>query len=346
MAVEGELSTERVGVTRPASIFSGRPLARGERLQIAVLFGLAAGFAAWAAFQILPDMMARDFTYPWRGARALLEGQNPYEVIRPTGPAPFDHWFMYPLTAAIAVLPLGLAPAQAGGVIFVILGTTALTYVVTARGMGACWIFASVPLALSVVLAQWPPLLIAATVTPALAWALTCKPTIGLALFLYRPTWTSAAVCAGFVTLAFLVQPGWLSDWLQATRTLSEHHAPVTTPVGALPLLALLRWRRPEARVVAAMALVPQNFYFYDQLPLWLAARTGRSALALTILSWIAWIGMTMRCGDVPSCAWGAEPFILSLLYLPATALVLVDRESIAHARAWLTRLRRGRAGA
>ena len=32
-------------------------------------------------------------------------------------------------------------------------------------------------------------------------------------------------------------------------------------------LLAMLRWRRPEGRLVAAMACVPQTYFSCDQLP-------------------------------------------------------------------------------
>src|SRR5262245_23101960 len=105
----------------PHSIFTGRPLSRGERVVIAVLVSIAAGLAAAIAFQKLPGMMARDFTYPWSGARALASGADPYQVIRPTGPPPADMYFMYPLTAAVAVLPLAAAPVALGGVLFVAL---------------------------------------------------------------------------------------------------------------------------------------------------------------------------------------------------------------------------------
>src|SRR6185369_13491046 len=136
----------------------------------------------------------------------------------------------------------------------------------------------SVPFALATVLAQWSPLLIAGALAAPLAWALTCKPTLGIALFAYRPGWRSAIVAGAMLALAFTLQPNWVGEWLVAARTVVAHPAPVMKAWGFVPLFALLRWRRPEARLVAVMSLVPQNLYFYDQLPLWLVARTGVSA--------------------------------------------------------------------
>jgi hypothetical protein len=309
------------------SIFSGRPLERAERLQIAILVGAAAGLAAYLSFQLVPDMVARDFTYPWRGGRAILAGDNPYVTIRPQGPPPYEMYFMYPMTAALAALPFALFVAQVGGALFVAAGAAALTFAITRDGLGRCWMLVSPSFMLAVVLGQWSPILIAAALLTPLAWLLTCKPTIGLALFTFRPGWRPAVICAAFVALAFLIEPRWLSGWLQATGTVREHYIPALRPLGILALLALVRWRRGEARVVAAMALVPQNMYFYDQLPLWLAARSGRATLLLTSLAWVAWVLAERRCGGRPFCGPEAEPWVIGLLYLPAAAMaILSDR--------------------
>ena len=93
-------------------------------------------------------------------------------------------------------------------------------------------------------------------------------------------------------------------------------------------VLSLLRWRRPEARLVGVMALMPQNLYFYDQLPLWLVARNGREALALTLASWVAWAGMKVQCGDQPFCGPEAEPWLLACVYLPAAAIALLSKDT------------------
>lgn len=319
----------------PAGIFTGRPLTRGERVQVAVLIGAAAGVAALLAFGLVPQMLARDFTYPWRGARALLAGQDPFEVIRPSGPAPFDMWFMYPLTAAMAVVPLAPLSAQLAGALFAALGAGLLTYALTVHGMGRLWLLVSAPFCMSIVLAQWSPILMASSLLLPLTWLLTAKP-IGLALWLSRPSWKGAVLCALFVALSFALQPGWLAEWIRNTRHMPHHGVPLTHPLGALALLALLRWRTPEGRLVAAMAVMPQNLWYYDQFPLLLAARSGRGALVLALCTWGAWGITKLRCSDPYFCGPEAEAPILALLYLPALLMVLLGDDP----RRWWRRAR------
>lgn len=311
------------GVAAAEQRYRVKALSQRQRLAIALTIGLAAGTLTWLAFQQRPDMLARDFTYPLRGALAVLDGQNPYEVIRPAGPPPYDYPFMYPLTAAIAAIPFALLPMQLAGVVFVILGVGALAYFVSGRGPGQLWVVLSVPFIMTVVLAQWGPLMMAGTMTPILGWALAAKPTIGLALFAYRPDWRTGAVALALTGLAFVVQPGWLADWFAAVKGLPGHPIPASRPLGFLAALALIKWRKPEARLVGVMALVPQNLYFYDQLALWLVARNGRTALALTITSWLALLATRAQCGDRLFCGPEAELSILGLIYLPAAIIAL-----------------------
>lgn len=314
----------------PDGIFSGRALSRAERVQIAVLIGVAAAAVTWIAYQLVPDMLARDFTYPWRGARALLEGLDPYREIHPAGPPPNDMYFMYPLTAAMAAVPFAWPSAQAGGAIFAGIGAGALAYALSATaGLRHFWLFMSPPFGLAVVLGQWSPILTAAALAWPLSWLLTAKPTIGLPLFLYRPTKQSVALCTLFVAISLAWQPMWPIEWWEATRTVQEHYAPALRPYGFVALLALVKWRRPEARLVAGMALVPQNLYFYDQLPLFLTATSGRRTLLLTVLSWVAWIGAHVGCATPVYCGREGETWVILLLYVPAAAMSVLDIETM-----------------
>jgi hypothetical protein len=310
-------------------LFTGRVLARGERVFVAVLVAVAAGAATWLATRLYPQYLAKDFTYPWRAARALLAGANPYEVILPTGPYPFESRFPYPISAAIAALPLAGLSAPLAAALFSA-GSTLLLALALLRDR--LWrllplVGASFLAALSV--AQWSPLLVAGALLPWGGWALACKPTLGAALFVYRPSWRSALLGAALLGVGFLLVPTWLTDWIHAGRTVVAHPPPVLVPFGWVPLLALLRWRRPEARLVAAMALVPQNLMFYDQLPLWLAATTPWRALALTASSWIGYGLMRTGCPDVLQCGALSEPWVIGFLYVPATVIALLpDRAS------------------
>ena len=88
--------------------------------------------------------------------------------------------------------------------------------------------------------------------------------------------------------------------------------------------MALLRWRRPEARLVAAMACVPQLMYFADQLPLWLVARTRRETMVLSAVSATAWVAsllVNIQADRQP--AFSSVPYVLAGVYLPVLVMVL-----------------------
>ena len=310
---------------RQASIFSGRTLDRDERVLIALTIGVAAGIAALLVFASEPLFAAKDFTYPWRAARALLAGRDPYQVIRPTGPYPFESYFPYPLPAAFVGIPFAWLPPGVGGALFFGLSTGALAYALTRQGMGRLWLFCSPSFAMAAALGQWSPLIMAGALMTPFAWALTCKPTIGAALFAYRPSRRTVWIGLAVLALSLVVLPRWPLEWIAAARHAPHHYAPVLRPLGALALVALVRWRTPEGRLVAAMSCVPQNLYFYDQLPLWLAARSGRAAAALTASSWIAFYMTERACGTELFCGREAEPWVIALIYLPAAAIVLVE---------------------
>jgi hypothetical protein len=311
---------------RPArrGLFSGRPLTAGERGFVACAVGFGAGMTAWLSMHTVPEMAAKDFTYPWRAARALLAGQNPYDVIVPSGTYPFESYLPYPLPAAVVTLPFALVPAQVGAAIFTGVTSALLAWLLIREGTWRLWAFLGAPFAMTLVLAQWGPLLMAGALLPLLGFVLAIKPTIGLALFAYRPRWEAVVGGLLICAVAFAFLPTWPVDWWEATRSLSSPHpAPIMRPFGWIGLLSLLCWRRPEARLLAAMTCVPQNLYFYDQLPLMLVAWNARTAAALVVLSWLGWAVTKMRCADPYFCGTAAEQSVIWLVYLPATLLVL-----------------------
>jgi len=99
---------------------------------------------------------------------------------------------------------------------------------------------------------------------------------------------------------------------------------------GPLLLLALLRWRRPEARLLAVLACVPQTFSSYDSLILFLAVRTRREGLFLAACSLLVTAYVAMK-GPAPTYAETVHrfaPIRLWVLYLPAVAMVLMRRNA------------------
>ncbi|GLC26656.1 hypothetical protein [Roseisolibacter agri] len=328
--------------TASRGIFSGRPLERGERLVLAVIVGVLSAARTWGVLRGAPHTLGKDFTYPWRAARALLAGRNPYDVIQPGGPYPLESGFPYPLPAAFPALPLAHLPVDVATTVFMGLTCALFAYAFLRPGLWRLWALPTVAYALTTALGQWGPLLIAGALLPGLGFLLSIKPTLGLALFAYRPS--RAAVVGGAVLalVALAMVPTWPLDWLHVTRAVHSHPAPVTMPWGWLPLLALFRWRSPEARLVAVLACVPQNLYFYDQLPLWLVPWNALGTLTLSAGSIVAW-GIALRDCPTNYCGPSSAPGIIALLYLPATVLALLRPEPdgrpaplVEAARRWL----------
>jgi hypothetical protein len=99
---------------------------------------------------------------------------------------------------------------------------------------------------------------------------------------------------------------------------------PLRLPGGFLILIVLLRWRRPVARLVAAMACVPQLMYFAVQLTLWLVPRTRRETMVLSAVSAGAWIAsLIINIQGDRQPAFSSVPYVLVGVYLPAVIMVL-----------------------
>jgi hypothetical protein len=84
------------------------------------------------------------------------------------------------------------------------------------------------------------------------------------------------------VLIGFLLVPTWLGDWLAALPEM-KYPPPILTRWGWLSVLALLRWRRPEARLIFVLACMPQTAAWYDVLPLFLVAVTFRETLFMAV---------------------------------------------------------------
>jgi hypothetical protein len=126
--------------------------------------------------------------------------------------------------------------------------------------------------------------------------------------------------------LSLLVLPGWPLDW-SADHEQPEGHSPAALilPLGPLLLLAALRWKTPKGRLLFSLSLLPQMPFFYDQLLLWLIPASLAQGLALSGLSWVAFLAwrlitLSTQSGTTPA---PATQLILALIYLPALAMLL-----------------------
>jgi hypothetical protein len=179
---------------------------------------------------------------------------------------------------------------------------------------------------------QWSPLLVAAAVLPWLGFAWTAKPTIGGALFAAYPSRAATWGAAAMVLVSLLAWPTWPVEWFHAVREASLRPL-IARPGGALLLLALLRWKEPEARLLATLACVPQTAGLYESLPLFLIPRDKGEGYLLAALSYVPafelWV-LNPRAASAPleSVIEARWPLLFLSLYLPALVMVLRKRNS------------------
>lgn len=296
------------------------------RLIISAALGGWGAFITYFSLVVAPQHLAKDFTWPWRAARVLLEGNNPYAVIQATGPYPFNVGLFYPLTAAIATTPFAPFSPAIAGTLFFGLSAALLAFGLTATrdGLARLPVFASAPFCMAAILCQWSPLITAAALLPALQFLCTTKPNLGLVAWIYRPSAKGAIAGAAFIGLSILLMPHWPFDWREALTAAPRYKGPVFRGlIGVVLLAGAIRWRRREGRLFLAMALTPQLSLFYDQLPLWLIPNTIWRSLALSAASWIAWSQWYPSRALKASVAI-AEPWVFWLVYVPALMLLLL----------------------
>jgi hypothetical protein len=293
-----------------------------------------------------------DFDQLWFAARHAWNHQNPYPLIGP-GKA-FDwRWpFVYPLTTAIAVLPIAWLPLLPARMIFAGVSAGTLTFALLRQGTAVLPVLASAAVLDAVRAAQISPLLTAGVVLTGAAVALSFKPHIGLLLLVASPRPRAMAVAALStvlcIAIAFWFVPTWPSSWLEALQDTGHFRAPVLVLGGPLLLLAAVRWRRLDARVLLACALVPHTPAIYDVVPLALLARGFRESMAFALLTYIALFAQVqLVTGLPPADASTMAARILNLtIYLPALLAVLlrpnegVDEDDGVLSR-WTARARR-----
>jgi hypothetical protein len=285
-----------------------------------------------------------DFDYFWTAARALIHGQDPYRAVAESG---IGYPLFYPLPAVLVVAPLGLLPLWAAKVAFAWAGTFLLSLAAFRYGRGLPAVLFSASFLSALMQGQWSPLLTPGAVLPWLGALWITKPSIGLALAVAYPSRRAAIGAAVLLVASLVVRPAWPAEWLESLRA-TNHLILALQPGGVLLLLSLLRWRRPEGRLLAAFACVPQTPALYETIPLFLIPRTRWGGYLLALLSLAATAYMrtvtpldsSMRIEDSLVQRW---PIMLGFIYLPALLLVLLpDLEERLERRlgVWLARPR------
>ena len=304
-----------------------REPSRAARILVAVAI---AGYGIWWLF-LNRALGSSDLDQVWYAATALRHGLNPYEVIGPTGT--WFHWtwrFYYPMPAVLLAVPFSFLPLTVARYVFVGASSGLLAYGVTRRAWFPLMIFASGAYVNAALVAQWSPLFAAAILLPGLAVVFPAKPT--LAAICAAPMSTSRrtaiAVLLCWTVLAILswvALPQWFASWRDAVRGAAHVRPLIALPGGFLLLAAALKWRRPEARLLIAYALVPHTTLLYEAVPALLFPDTWRQMLMLTIGSIVAYgiESTVIHATDTPTLIARQGMVTLLCVYLPALALVL-----------------------
>ena len=292
-----------------------------------------------------------DFGQNWAAARILLDGGNPYELI---GPGRQFHWFngyFYPLPAAVLAIPFALLSwLQATAAASAIVGAL-MAWMLGRVGMIGLLLLVSPSVLMAIAEAQWAAVFTAALLWPVLGFMLPAKPTIGTAIFAARPNRLALAGSLALVALSLAIRPSWPLEWLEALRETRPtdvagaaggvpYPVPIAHPIGWIVALALLRWRRADARLLLLLACVPQSLRLYETVPLLLLVRTRAEALWYVVAGYVVFVSVRLNSpyptpwADLPI----TTPLILLLFYVPATLLVL-RRPNVGEVPEWIERL-------
>jgi len=281
------------------------------------------------------NIVAADFTWAWRGARLLVEGSDPYALIRPEGAYPYNDYLYYPLPALLIALPLIPFAGPSAGAIFIGISSGLLCWgLLKEQPKHSLLLFLSAPYVYALISVQWSPLITAAAFVPVLGFCIPAKPNLGIAILIAYPHPRRIALAALSVLISLIIMPTWP---LALFRSLPAHlnYVPLFNWFGLPVVLAALFWRRSAARLLVVMACVPQRL-IYDQLALFLIPQTLRQMVMMIIGGWLGiFLGLIFDDG-----IWA-----LSCVYLPALACILIqERASIArHVEVWREDARRMR---
>ena len=270
--------------------------------------GLGAALLVWFNYRFSPDAYS-DFDLIWFGVRALLAGQNPYLTVPESFPWPN----FYPLTALLLGFPLAVLPLMGARCAFAFLTAAVATWAVLRHHRPAILLLVSGPFLYAIQRGQWSPLILAACLIPAWGVVVAAKPSVGLAAILYRPSRVALAGAAGLALVSLVVMPAWPLDWLAALSQQRNLRVPLLLPGGFLIALSLLRWRRPEARLLIALAAVPQTVVPYELVPLAVVPRTRREVL-LVVAAWLAVYLLVVVIDPAPLVS---DPSIQAATYRP-----------------------------
>lgn len=271
-----------------------------------------------------------DFDLLYNAAVHLVQGESAYPVA--------TQWFTYPLPAVLLVVPFTAIPLEAARLIFDVLVGWAFVFALWRyRGTFALLAVLSGALLFAISNGQTTPLMVAASLVPALGFLLVVKPNTSAALWLARPSGMAALGVIAFLVLSLVILPSWPRDWWTALlQDNTDLVPPILRPFGLVLLLAALRWRSPEGRLLLAIAFIPQNTLPHELIPLALIPANLVEMGIFVAGSWIALavvadqMHLSHNIAEWTAASW---PVTLGAVYLPMLYLVLRPALSLGFLR-------------
>jgi hypothetical protein len=280
------------------------------RIATSGLIGLIAGAYCYFLNHAL-HQGAGDFGWSVHLAQRFLARQNPYDT-------PLEQ---YPFTAAQFAFPfVRLRPEVAAGV-FYGLSSFLLALGLTRNGYHRLLIFLAYPYWVGLVTVQWCTVITAAAFFPLLLPVTMAKPQVGLPVFLTRLTLRGFLACVAVGLLSLILLPRWPLMWMGQLGYYQHFFAVLVLP-GPLILLAVLRYRDRDARLLLITSVMPQR-WFFDSFILWLIPQARGEILVTVCFSWAAGI---WRWYHQPTSFTQVGRWIVLSTYLPMLALVLLRR--------------------
>jgi hypothetical protein len=256
-----------------------------------------------------------DFDLLYKAATSLLQGESAY----PTAAKSFP----YPLPAVLLAVPFSFLPLALARPIFdVLVGWVFAFALWRLRGPNGLLALMSGAYLFAMASSQTTPLMVAAILLPALGFLLAVRPNISAALWIARPSWLAIPGAILFFGLSLAIQPSWPREWWIALPSDNAFLAPpILRPMGFLLLLAAIKWRTPEARLLLAMAFIPQTTLPYELVALALIPANRLEMAVYVVGTWVAVVAPNhMQVAEWGSTGW---PISLCTVYVPMLYLVL-----------------------
>ena len=315
--------------------------ARRDRLLAGLIGALIGGLLVHFQYAGKTDFHS-DFGMVWYGAKALVNGDNPYALIGPGREFDYRWPLIYPATALAAVLPLSYLSEHAAAVIFVALSSGILAFAVTGRGWYLLPLFLTDAFVSAAKLGQWSILLTAGLFLPWVSFFAIAKPQASMPILAgsesRRPLFWALAGGLALLLVSLLLMPSWPGHWLAQVKLAENMEPPIMRFGGFVLFVILLRWRRPESWLLLVLACLPQSWGWYGTLPLFTIPANLFEAI---FLAGIATVGSYFGVFIMPELTTAKEfyawmgSFIVFTVYLPAAILIL-RRPNTGELPAWL----------